>query len=221
MIKKREIFLFIMKKLTNNKLFILDGGGIKSLSQSHDLQYYYNNLEVYKDIISGYMESFSQNLRDVSLFVKSFGGSGRVHGSIVDIDFYNHLYINPFDGKITPYFATSIVDKYVYENIASLLYSKSKRLYKKFNYLLLDSQAQDKLSLNSALTNYIGNNSISKSTVFVSDTSMYKASRIAKQMQYLESINTVRIWNEELLQAHTNNRKISFALLIGMDYENT
>ena len=41
--------------------------------------------------------------------------SGKVHGCIVDIDFFNHIYLNPFDGTITPYSALSMDMKYAYK----------------------------------------------------------------------------------------------------------
>ena len=46
---------------------------------------------------------------------------GKVHGCIVDLDWYNHLYINPYDGKIVPYFAETMYEKHVYKNIRNLL----------------------------------------------------------------------------------------------------
>jgi len=37
-----------------------------------------------------------------------------IHACIVDIDFYNYIYLDPVDGSINPYYATSIVNKYLY-----------------------------------------------------------------------------------------------------------
>ena len=47
--------------------------------------------------------------------------SGHVHGCIIDLDYSNHVFFNPYDGTITPYFGTDRVFKYVYENTASLI----------------------------------------------------------------------------------------------------
>ena len=51
------------------------------------------------------MNSYMDKLLNISKVIKSIGGDGSIHGCIVDIDYYNHIYINPVDGKITPYFA--------------------------------------------------------------------------------------------------------------------
>ena len=44
-----------------------------------------------------------------------------VHGSIVDINYWAHLYVNPFDGKVTPYFAFDQTRKMVFPNMRDLL----------------------------------------------------------------------------------------------------
>ena len=53
--------------------------------------------------------------------VSAIGGTGAVHGCIVDIDWFNHVYLNPFDGKVTPYFAMDMTGKLVFNNMESLL----------------------------------------------------------------------------------------------------
>ena len=47
--------------------------------------------------------------------------SGRIHGCIIDIDFYNHVYVNPVNMKVTGYYALDIINKKVYGNIPELL----------------------------------------------------------------------------------------------------
>ena len=49
------------------------------------------------------MNSYMDKLLNISKVIKSIGGDGSIHGCIVDIDYYNHIYINPVDGKITEY----------------------------------------------------------------------------------------------------------------------
>ena len=55
--------------------------------------------------------------------VRSFGGEGTIHGFIVDIDFYNHIMLNPADGKITFYYSPfyGLVQEYgtVYELLSA------------------------------------------------------------------------------------------------------
>lgn len=58
--------------------------------------------------------------------------SGRVHGCIIDIDYMDHLYINPYDGTITPYFAMSMYDKDVYQNTISLIAANRPEMLEAF-----------------------------------------------------------------------------------------
>ena len=75
------------------------------------------------------MAKYSSAQKEIATFIKHIGGQGRIHGCIIDIDFYNHVFLNPLDGKITAYYATSMVDKKVYRNIASLLKFKCNKLF--------------------------------------------------------------------------------------------
>ena len=59
--------------------------------------------------------------------------SGKIHGCIVDIDMYNHIYVNPSDGKITPYHAFNMYDKDVYQNTKSLISTQKPELMNSLN----------------------------------------------------------------------------------------
>ena len=39
------------------------------------------------------MNSYMDKLLNISKVIKSIGGDGSIHGCIVDIDYYNHIYI--------------------------------------------------------------------------------------------------------------------------------
>ena len=132
MLKKNGVYCFIQEYIKTGSLCILNGGSRVKLKPQRELEYYYEKLDIYTDAVQDFLDIFDSSLQEVSTFVRSFGGSGRIHGFIVDIDKLNHLYLNPFDGKITAYYATSISDKYVYKNIASLLRFRNKGFYNKY-----------------------------------------------------------------------------------------
>ncbi len=50
----------------------------------------------------------------------------------VDIDFYNHIYLNPIDGKVVPYYALSTYDKWVYKDVKSLLLERCPELIDRY-----------------------------------------------------------------------------------------
>jgi len=193
MLKKNGVYCFIQEYLKTGSLCILNGGSPIKLKPQRNLQYYYDNLDVYSEAINDFLDPFNESLRSISNFVRSFGGSGRIHGFIVDIDFYNHLYLNPFDGSVTPYFATSINSKYVYKNLASLLKFRNKNLYK--NYVrLIESEVDSK---GYALIHR--DKKLSKDAIHLVKTEIYKFSRIAMGLQYLTRINVIRMWNDSMV----------------------
>ena len=202
MLKKNNNYLFLMK---NDKgiLYILDGGRIrKALHQ--DIKYYYDNLYVYSESIKLFLSEYKSFEEKISNEIKRIGGIGTIHGCIVDVDYFNHVYINPLDGKVSYYTAKSIVDKYFYENISSLLYYNRQDLYRNL--------------LNNNSNSYflpLKNEIISKNTVLIKDTDMYKASRIIRSLQYTTNNNVVRLWNDNLLDTISieNGKKIVSGLL--------
>lgn len=210
MLKKNGIYCFFQENLKNGNIYLLNGGAIKKLN-SQDLGYYFENLEYYASSVDYFMSNYNNKLNEISEYVKSFGGSGRIHGSIVDINFYNHLYLNPFDGKIIPYFAHSITRKYVFKNLASLLYYKCKELYINFDSLINDKTKKYELI-------QLKNNDIdiSKKNYFVPETDMYKFTRIAKSLQYITKFKVVRIWSDEVIKKKesTDAKKLLFLDLI-------
>jgi predicted MPP superfamily phosphohydrolase len=211
MLKRSGIYCFIQENLKNGNFYLLNGGAIKKLNYQNNLGYYFDNLEYYANSIDFFMSNYNNKLNELSKLIKSFGGSGHIHGSIVDIDFFNHLYLNPFDGQVIPYFAYSMTEKYVYKNLSSLIYYKCKDLYKKYNALL-----HDEINKNQIITLSNNDIEISKKNNFVPETDIYKFSRIAKSLQYITKIKVVRIWSDELIKKKESEdtKKILFLDLI-------
>ena len=131
----------------------------------------------------------------VSREIKKIGGNGYTHGCIVDIDNFNHLYVNPFDGTITPYFAYFTTEKYVYQNIPSLLKYECPDLFDKFQQLV-DAESGD-----NALLARDKNSPIVDDKVFVSDTKMYGISNVLRRFQPISRLHIVRTWNEAILSS--------------------
>lgn len=190
MLKREGTYMFIMTSLKGT-MQILNGGAIKN-SGGHTLEYFYENLVSYSKSIKMFLSQFDEFQKNVSKEIKSIGGDGHIHGSIVDIDFHNHLYLNPLDGTITPYFAYSIVDKYVYKNIPSLLKYKCPKIYDNYEKKLLDEKNNNALILSNT------NLPVIKSRTYVDSTEMYRVSRILKGLQFTTKYNVVRLWNDTI-----------------------
>ena len=199
MLKKENTYLFLVQT-KNNKLCILNGGKIKSLS-CQDIKYYYDNLSIYSNSINAFLSDYGNFEKDVSKEIKKIGGSGFIHGCIIDIDFYNHLYLNPFDKKITPYNAVSTEELNVYGSLSSLLKDKRDDLFR--NYLNFNN--------NESLISY-NENLVVQSKSFISNgEGIYKISRIICSLQYATKYNIIRIWNDQMIKEELlENGKVFF-----------
>lgn len=191
MLKNSGLYCFILKNDNSNRLYILNGGSIEKLNYV-DINYYFNNLLNFSNCVKELLKDYNAFVEMISQSVKAFGGIGTIHGCIVDIDYFNHIYINPNDYKVTPYYATSIVNKYVYKDVSSLLIEHRKDLYK--NYLKC-SEGNQLLKANDK------NNESKEESLLIEDTGIYYESRIIKKIQYLINDNVVRIWNDQLIDA--------------------
>jgi len=208
MLKRDNTYMFLIKTL-KGKYNILNGGSVRNAG-NHELDYFYNNLSVYAQSVKMFLGKYDAFQKNISKEIKRIGGDGRIHGSIVDIDFLNHLYLNPLDGSITPYYALSMVDKYVYPNLISLLNSKCPTLYE--NYVqLLETDNGEQLSIIKAFDNKISNKSISEYS-----TEMYKVSRVLKGLQFTTKYNVVRIWNDAFIgnPSEDNGRLIVQSIIL-------
>lgn len=197
MIKRAGVYMFFLE---GKSLLMLSGGRIKRTE--HSLQYYYDNLSTYVHAVRSAFAPYRSALETLSAEVKAFGGTGFVHGCIVDIDPLNHIYLNPRDGTITPYFAWSMMEKYVYESVRDLLLDTSseppllgsdKSLAERYG----DAEEAGKLPI---MASHHGKEQTALATVprMVTDTSMYDPSRIMRSVQYIFDQDVVRIWNDEV-----------------------
>ena len=152
--------------------------------------------------ISKAMKNYNDALKEISNGIKSIGGDGRIHGCIVDIDFFNHIYLNPYDGKVSYYYATSMVDKYVYNSLKNLLSHHNEKL--------LENYSNNKKKDNN-LSIVLSNNQIQNVSIteYVPDTLMYSPSRQMLTMQYLTELNVIRFWSDEMIEKIKNELESS------------
>ena len=191
LIKREKTYMFLMET-KKGSLLILNGGSIRRAG-GHPLEYFYENIVKYSLSVKMFLSQYDEYQKTVSKEVKRFGGDGEIHGSIVDIDFYNHLYLNPLDGTVTPYFAYSMVDKYVYDNLPSLLKYKCPKLFANYQKMI-DSEK------GTTLPAICGSNlPVSGNKYYVDDTSMYRVSRILKGLQFTTKYNIVRLWSDAMV----------------------
>ena len=203
---KRRFARIIMLKRQGNYMFfgvneegylyILNGGQIRS-TYGHDLDYYYERMPVYAASVNAFLAGYTESQIAIASEVRKLGGRGTIHGCIIDLDppgtpfSYNHLYLNPIDGTLTPYYALAMNDKYVYKNVPSLLHEKLPAMYERLGLL----------TSTDALLPAERGMDVSSETQPVINTEIYKVSRIIKSLQYTKNYNVIRIWSYALADA--------------------
>ena len=187
MLKKNGYYCFIHETQAG-VLQILNGGAIKKL-RVKDVKYYYDNMDAMITYIRIPLDKYISYQKRISNEIKKIGGSGRIHGCIIDVDFYNHVYVNPGDMSVTAYWAYDVILKYIYSDIPTLLKEKCPILYS--NYLLL-LELQEKTD---SLVMAQPKNKISIAPQLYLETDIYRVSREIKKMQKLNS-NILTTWYE-------------------------
>ena len=196
-LKQKGIYMFMLQHGIG--LYLLRGG--QKLNVFHGLEYYAANLEKYVEKIQAAFRPYRNALDKIAAEVKRFGGSGYVHGSIVDIDYYNHIYLDPFDGYLMPYFALDVTDRREFRSVRELLESSP-----------IPALGGDGRPLLSAYTKLLdaGGISILAPTVkeaalavvpmeILDERNIYAPSRVMKSIQYLLDKGVVRVWNDAVL----------------------
>lgn len=152
---------------------------------------------------------------------------GHLHGSIIDLSFRDHLYINPINKTIHAYHADDSYSRDVYPSISALLNKNfSKAISTRFNQaliggkfplaisggkeqLLLETKANDKqiiVTKAKELPVKIPENKSVKPQRMTGDE-MYKTSIALYYLQSIYDYHWITEWDEELLTAY--NKKIS------------
>lgn len=185
MLKKNGYYCFLFLG-DNHKLKILHGGIMKLLPYNNPY-HYYDNMDRIIDYIMNESDwgKYSHYQKELSKLIKSIGGSGRIHGCIIDIDFFNHIYVNPEDYKITPYWARDMLIKFVYPTIDALLEKQCPEMYKKYKTL----------KTSKALSTYAVSEKNGKQGQLYLGTEIYTASRFLNRLQRLNS-NILTVWLE-------------------------
>lgn len=217
--KKRE-GRYILLKRENTYMFFFDGlhsarsslpalyllnGGLLLKAEHQDIEYYYDNMVKYSNNVARMLKRLNEALQQISNYIRKLGGYGFIHGCIIDIDepldgfSYYHLYVNPIDGKVTPYYATSMNYRAVYRDLPSLLNRSngSESILK-----ILDNYKTLSLKSDALALNYSKNEDLyfdQDGYGFDYGTYLYKPSHIIRSLQYTVEKNVIRRWNDVFL----------------------
>ena len=116
----------------------------------------------------------------------------------------------PVDGKITPYFAYDMEQKYVYKDLYTLLAEKKPSL-------LSGYVEWQKIDSNNEIV--VRNTELTDLAVLVTDKKIYSASKIIKSIQYLLFQDVVREWNDKILRI--SNREETIGEMERLEIDNS
>ena len=136
------------------------------------------------------LDKFTQFQKRISEAIRRIGGSGNIHGAIVDIDFFNHVYVNPLDMTITGYWASDIINKVVYPTIPALLEAEGPKLYEQYKNDIMDKNDNVLLAAQNIDLSLIPQKYL--------ETNIYTASRKIRKMQRLNS-NILTLWYDNMI----------------------
>lgn len=187
MLKKKGYYCFIHQS-SYGYLSILNGGSLRRLERA-SIEYYYEHMDEMISYIRKPLDKYMNMQKKISDAIRKIGGDGKIHGCIVDIDWYNHIYVNPEDAKIVGYWAEDMVNKLVYPDIPTLLKKQCPVLYENYQKLIKGEKN------NPLVPNKKKKDQIEIRPQKYLSTDIYKASREMKRMQRLSS-NILTTWYE-------------------------
>lgn len=213
MLKREGYYLFMTFRHTQKnglQVCVFDGGRKRRVPRNTK-EYYWENMLNVISLIEGKTIKYNTLISRVSEYVKSFGGVGRIHGCIVDIDYFTHLYVNPIDQKITPYYAKTKFERLVYSDVDILLEEKCPLLYDNYKKLAVSENINDIIKIEKK-----------KAKPQYDNTYIYSESEKIKRLDLLRSDKILTDWIElpdenNLLPVNSNqieNRAIYHGSLI-------
>ena len=166
---------------------------LNKINDITDIEYFQKK---FSKMINAYLAIFfpyRNAMERIAYEVKAIGGWGKIHGSIIDVDFFNHILLNSFDGKIT--FYNSPVFGYVqsYSSLFELLSIHRPELLEQYS----DYVKQIEGGKNSIV--FVQNSNERLLEAIDIKNSPYSDSRKISQVQRLFDVKVLRVWNELII----------------------
>ena len=189
MIKHDGYYGFFL--ISEKASYICAGGRIKKIGEYIDIREFDS---AFTEMVNKYLRILSPYRKvqeQIASEVKKIGGVGSIHGTIVDIDPFNHIMIDPTSNTITYYYSPVLGYVQTYGNILELLETHNPVLAN--NFKMLNGKSETALS--------VQNQMVLQSEMIKIDVknSIYAFSNRLNQLQRLFDKKILRDWNEDLL----------------------
>lgn len=179
--------------LEGKKLYILNGGSIHVAE--HPLSYYDERLTRYISQVRQAFIPYDSEKKRLGSEIRKLGGWGSDHGCIVDIDFRNHIYCDPRDGKMSFYYATDTVNKLFFRDFMQLVRESPMLTCREMILQRLESGCDLPALLPAVHESAL----LSVAPEIVKDTDIYGPSRKMRSVQYVLEQKVIRFWQDEIL----------------------
>ena len=194
MIKHSGFYGFFTQNMSM-EISICVGGKTRRIPEVKSIDYLMKNFDAMVSVYLKAMLPFRRAQEQISSEIQALGFSGRIHGCIVDVNYYNHVMLNPLDGTITYYYSPVFGTLQPYKTFAKLLEHIGS------NYLIEEQDVQDKYSLMVTSGCLLSQDSFSTSaevgelvTIDIKG-SIYELSARINQLQRLFTSRVLRDWN--------------------------
>lgn len=206
MIKHSGFYGFFTQN-KSKEISICVGGKTRKIPKVKSIDYLMRNFDAMVSVYLTAMLPFRKAQEQISAEVQSLGLSGRIHGCIVDVDFYNHIMLNPLDGSITYYYSPAFGTLQPYKTFAKMLENIDPEY-------LIGEQEQDfqrkyALMVTSGCLlsreSFLTSDDVGEMVTIDIKGSIYGLSARVNQLQRLFTSRVLRDWNPELVDQQ--NRK--------------
>ena len=195
-IKHGPYYMFVSVS-DKDRYCLLQGGRRHKLY--HSLDYYYENLVSYCSIVQDKLSVYWNILKQIRKKIVSMKSDinekpiGRIHGCIIDIDNFNHIFVSVDFKYICFYYAQlNYYDVKFYDSLYDLLFANRPDLLSSNLNMLSDMQEYGKKSF-----------CIDSVELNVSSLDVYRIytfSNKLKSFDTLRDINLVQVWYDDFIQ---------------------
>lgn len=212
-VKRRGYYAFFI--MGSNGISIINGGVTKKISDSSDMDWICENFDI---VLSKYLQVMLplRNAQEkLSCELQELGLSGKIHGCIVDINYFHHIMLNPLDGTFEFYYSPSFGEKLTLDSFEAVTESSNRHrsIWDERDYKKIISEFQVKSKNSNYLLGHISNNyllesdnngvmkAINKIQVVSRKAGMYGGSRKIGSLQRLFSGHVLRDFDLKLTES--------------------
>lgn len=180
--------LMFIERARNEKLLVLNGGAHKTLAHN-DPNWYLEKMDAYYNFCNEFMQLYTNKIQPIVELVKQRGGSGYVHGAIIDYDFYYHIKLDFENNLAIPYCAQNVGSRTIFPSFELMLQQP-----------LLNStnNVQKDLVLNDAISNIQGLcTPICQKSYYSQEKNFYSCQSAITKIQRTADIKIIKGWESK------------------------